>query len=237
MFSILSKNYDEVERIKCTALNGSTGIKGSDGAILGKVLPARGKLLSNLQINYKVLKKKSSKNKGKAIVLVNGPKTNSNVLKPTNNQGPSSRSVDNPFNDGSKMGLKIFNNGSDLIRFQAVSHDLEKRRNMVVRLMKNKGISLGKREMERFPNTVSKGDNGEVFSERPTAEIEWLSVDMGKIPRGISEGELSALPIDWAIDALIKGLCQEVENDTSMVGGISMLQGSDNETLVYANSA
>ncbi|PPD75509.1 hypothetical protein GOBAR_DD27570 [Gossypium barbadense] len=87
-FSVLSKNYDEVEGIKCTALNGSTGIKGSDGAILGKVLPARGKLLSNLQIKYKVLKKKSSKNKGKAIVLVNGPKTNSNVLKPTNNQGP-----------------------------------------------------------------------------------------------------------------------------------------------------
>ncbi|MBA0579209.1 hypothetical protein Gorai_021472 [Gossypium raimondii] len=85
-FSVLSKNYDEVEGIKCTALNGSTGIKGSDGAILGK-------------------------------------------------------------------------------------------------------------------------------------------------------GELSALPIDWAIDALIKGLCQEVENDTSMVGGISMLQGSDNETLVYAKSA
>ncbi|PPD75510.1 hypothetical protein GOBAR_DD27571 [Gossypium barbadense] len=37
--------------------------------------------------------------------------------------------------------------------------------------------------MERFPNTVSKGDNGEVFSERPTAEIEGLSADMGKIPR------------------------------------------------------
>ncbi|MBA0675056.1 hypothetical protein Goari_016619 [Gossypium aridum] len=73
-FSILSKNYDEVEGIKCTALNGSTGIKGSDGVILGKVLPARGKLLSNLQIKYKVLKKKSSKNKGKAIVLVNGQK-------------------------------------------------------------------------------------------------------------------------------------------------------------------
>ncbi|MBA0548947.1 hypothetical protein Golob_020009 [Gossypium lobatum] len=73
-FSVLSKNYDEVEGIKCTALNGSTGIKGSDGVILGKVLPARGKLLSNLQIKYKVLKKKSSKNKGKAIVLVNGQK-------------------------------------------------------------------------------------------------------------------------------------------------------------------
>ncbi|MBA0791012.1 hypothetical protein Gohar_015619, partial [Gossypium harknessii] len=52
-FSVLSKNYDEVEGIKCTALNGSSGIKGSDGAILGKVLPARGNYCLTSKSNIK----------------------------------------------------------------------------------------------------------------------------------------------------------------------------------------
>ncbi|KAK5825217.1 hypothetical protein PVK06_020027 [Gossypium arboreum] len=91
---ILSESHMEVEGVKPVALNGNIRTRGSYEEILGKDLLAREKLLFNPQI------KRLKKNKGKSVILVNGPKVNSNVIKPVNKQGSLSGSISNPFDDG-----------------------------------------------------------------------------------------------------------------------------------------
>ncbi|MFQ6662238.1 hypothetical protein Gotur_030113 [Gossypium turneri] len=84
ILGILSDSHMEVEGVKPAALNGNNRNQGSYEEILGKDLLAREKLWFNPKIKTKVFKKRPKKNKGKSVISVNGPKANSNVLKPIN---------------------------------------------------------------------------------------------------------------------------------------------------------
>ncbi|MBA0591553.1 hypothetical protein Gorai_008565, partial [Gossypium raimondii] len=107
-------------------------------------------------------------------------------------------------------------------------------------LAKNKGkivISVnGPKKWRDGPSSCNglKRKQGKIFRQRPTAELRGLNVDIGQVLRSLPEGECSTLLISRAIDDLIKGLCQEVRQDTALLGGNSSLRESDNETLVDA---
>ncbi|MBA0655021.1 hypothetical protein Goklo_007544 [Gossypium klotzschianum] len=163
-FGILSRNHGVIGELVSGTFDSNTGNRGFVESILGTKLQARG----NLPFNP------LAKNKGKIVISVNGPK---NVLKPVNKNGSLFGSVENPFDDGSKMGPKLMENRTP-IKFQAIRH--------------------------------------------------------GQVLRSLPEGECSTLLISRAIDDLIMGLCQEVRQDTALLGGNSSLRESDNETLVDA---
>ncbi|MBA0846227.1 hypothetical protein Goarm_023342 [Gossypium armourianum] len=116
------------------------------------------------------------------------------------------------------MGPKLMESNSVPIKFQAVGHGLDKERNLDVRLSTNRGISLGEGEMGRLLVTISKGDRGEIFGQRPTEES-----------KGLKDGT--------AVEGLIKGLCQEVRHDTKLMEDMSSIRESDDETLEDATSA
>ncbi|MBA0792110.1 hypothetical protein Gohar_016633 [Gossypium harknessii] len=100
---MLSENHEGIEDSESSDLNDNGGNLDSGTVIAGINELAKEKTVT--QIKSKGFKKESSMSKDKRVVIANRLPTNSNILKPNNKQVYFTGLNENPFDDGSMIGL------------------------------------------------------------------------------------------------------------------------------------
>lgn len=120
----------EYSRIVGRAINKSKDINGFDrGANLETLIMVDFLEVGESVIKSRINKKGLSKSKGKGILLEKRSKPVMNILKPTNKMGRSSSTPrNNPFDDGSKMGLIVLRESLKTIQFQSVNPILNRKK-------------------------------------------------------------------------------------------------------------
>ncbi|KAH1031138.1 hypothetical protein J1N35_043312 [Gossypium stocksii] len=95
------------------------------------------------------------------------------------------------------------------------------------------GTKLQSRDKLPFNPQIKGGDIWATANGRIKRFEGWHRSNFKKFTRR----GCSTLPIDQAVEGLIKGLCQEVRHDSTLMDEMSSIHESDDKTLAYATSA
>ncbi|PPS16044.1 hypothetical protein GOBAR_AA04538 [Gossypium barbadense] len=106
-FSALNVNHREEKGKQSRGLDGIDESRKSGAQDTGREDTIREQSLVGFPNKIKTTRKGISKNKGKAIVIANRPKTNLNILKPSNKKGTKSCSWREYDNVKREMGCKV----------------------------------------------------------------------------------------------------------------------------------
>lgn len=167
---------------------------------VGKKVVSEKNLDGNLTLNGN--RRKSGKDKGKRVLVSTGPKVKVHVLKPNNSIGSSS-GISNPFDDGTRMGLKNVERSQGPITFKAIGHGLDSTKHVAVQVQSGSGVDWGK----NFSDDLAAGFIvGRQSINSKSANLMGTSENFGQVPSTMVGVDNYLFLVDRAMDEVLTGL-------------------------------